>query len=66
MSWLNTRIGKVAQGTAIALITWGVLHLTREYLGRTAAMIAAGLILAIFILGLVVRARLAAGGRPPS
>ena len=61
MPWFSPRIGNVVKGTVIALVTWGVLYLAKEHLGRTAAFIVAGLILGVFIVALFGRAWLTAG-----
>jgi len=59
---------RAVQGTAIALVTWLVLYLTKESLGRTAALILAAIIFLFFVLAFWARMRLRAGGgakRPP-
>ena len=61
-------IKKALQGTVIALVTWLVLYLTKEHLGRTAALILAAVIFLIFVFAFWSRLRLRAGGGsgPPS
>ena len=68
MPWYTTAIGKAIQGTAIALVTWLVLYLTKEHLGRTAALVVAAVIFLFFIVVVWARMRMRAGGsagRPP-
>ena len=68
MPWYTTAIGKAIQGTAIALITWLVLYLTKEHLGRTAALVVATVIFLFFVFVVWARMRMRAGGgagRPP-
>jgi 4-amino-4-deoxy-L-arabinose transferase-like glycosyltransferase len=55
-------IWKAVQGTAIALVTWLVLYLTKESLGRTAALIVAAVVLLFFVLAFWARMRLRSGG----
>jgi hypothetical protein len=64
----NSAIGKAVQGTVIALVTWLALYLTKETLGRTAALVVAVVIFLFFVLVLWARTRVRAGGgatRPP-
>jgi hypothetical protein len=64
----NSAIGKAVQGTVIALITWLALYLTKETLGRTAALVVAVVIFLFFVLVLWARMRVRAVGgasRPP-
>ena len=69
MPWYTSAIGKAIQGTAIALVTWLVLYLTKEHLGRTAALVVAAVIFLFFIFVVWARMRMQAGGggagRPP-
>ncbi|MPZ58544.1 MAG: hypothetical protein GEU91_19040 [Rhizobiales bacterium] len=64
----KSAIRKALQGTAIALITWLVLYLTKEHLGRTAALVLAVVIFLFFALVLWARMRPRArnGANPPS
>lgn len=55
-------IWKAVQGTAIALVTWLVLYLTKESLGRTAALIVAAVILLFFVFAFWARARVRSRG----
>jgi hypothetical protein len=57
MAWRDTRIGRAAQGTAIALLTWLVLYLTKEHLGRNAALVVACLIFLFVIFVIWARFR---------
>jgi hypothetical protein len=63
----NSAIGKAVQGTVIALVTWLALYLTKETLGRTAAMVLAAVIFLFFLFVFWARMRVRAGGgqRPP-
>jgi hypothetical protein len=54
-------IWKAVQGTAIALVTWLALYLTKESLGRTAALILAAVIFLFFVLAFWARMRLRSG-----
>jgi 4-amino-4-deoxy-L-arabinose transferase-like glycosyltransferase len=55
-------IMRAVQGTAIALVTWLVLYLTKEHLGRTAALVLAGVIFLFFVFAFWARMRVRAGG----
>jgi hypothetical protein len=63
----NSAIARAVQGTVIALVTWLALYLTKETLGRTAALVVAVVIFLFFVLVLWARMRVRAGGasRPP-
>jgi hypothetical protein len=63
----NSAIARAVQGTVIALVTWLALYLTKETLGRTAALVVAAVIFLFFVLVLWARMRVRAGGasRPP-
>lgn len=62
MAQYSSAIRTAVKGTVIALVTWLVLYLTKEHLGRTAALILAGVIFLLFALAALARARLRAGG----
>jgi hypothetical protein len=61
----SSAIGTAVKGTVIALVTWLVLYLTRETLGRTAAMVLAGLIFLFFVLVFWARMRVRSSRNPP-
>ena len=64
----SAAIGTAIKGTLLALVTWLVLYLTKEHLGRTAALILAGVIFLFFVFVFWARARMRTGGgsSPPS
>lgn len=68
MAGHSDALGKAIKGTIIALVTWLVLYLTKEHLGRTAALILAGVIFLFFVFIVWARVRMRSGGgalRPP-
>jgi hypothetical protein len=68
MNRYGDAIGMAIKGTLLALGTWLVLYLTKEHLGRTAALALAGVIFLFFVLVFWARMRLRAGAgqqRPP-
>jgi predicted membrane-bound mannosyltransferase len=60
----STAIKQAVKGTVIAGVTWLALYLTKEHLGRTAALILAAVIAVLFVLVLWARLRLRAGNNP--
>lgn len=48
------------KGTVIALVTWLALYLTKEHLGRTAALVLAAVIFVLFVLVAWARMRVRA------
>ena len=65
MSTRQVAIGQAVKGTAIALVTWGVLYVTKEQFGRTAALVVAVVLLVMFLLVVWARLRLLRAN-PPS
>jgi hypothetical protein len=61
---LSGPLWKAVQGTAIALVTWLALYLTKEHLGRTAALVLAAVIFLFFVLAFWARMRLRTRGGP--